>query len=208
MSWTRSCSLLHPFMPFITEEIWQAIPHEGETLIVRPVARSTARTSASKRRRTPWSMIMQAIRAVRNRRSEMNVPPSRKGTLYIVTAKQEIFRAAQAQLCRLAFAETILVTDKEPEGAAEMVSCLTHDATMFMPMQDLVDIAKELQRIAKERAKAEDELKRTEAKLQNEKFTARAPAQVVEAERAKAEKARALLVQLQESAQRLEKLAH
>ena len=89
-----------------------------------------------------------------------------------------------------------------------MVSCLTHDATMFMPMQDLVDIAKELQRIAKERAKAEDELKRTEAKLQNEKFTARAPAQVVEAERAKAEKARALLAQLQESAQRLEKLAH
>ena len=151
---------------------------------------------------------MQTIRAVRNRRSEMNVPPSRKGTLYIVTAKQEIFRAAQAQLCRLAFAETIIVTDKEPEGAAEMVSCLTHDATMFMPMQDLVDIAKELQRIAKERAKAEDELKRTEAKLQNEKFTARAPAQVVEAERAKAEKARALLAQLQESAQRLEKLAH
>ena len=89
-----------------------------------------------------------------------------------------------------------------------MVSCLTHDATMFMPMQDLVDIAKELQRITKERAKAEDELKRTEAKLQNEKFTARAPAQVVEAERAKAEKARALLAQLQESAQRLEKLAH
>ena len=152
--------------------------------------------------------VMQAIRAVRNRRSEMNVPPSRKGTLYIVTAKQEIFQAAQAQLCRLAFAETILVTDKEPEGAAEMVSCLTHDATMFMPMQDLVDIAKELQRIAKERAKAEDELKRTEAKLSNEKFTARAPAQVVEAERAKAEKARALLAQLQESAQRLEKLAH
>ncbi len=152
--------------------------------------------------------VMQAIRAVRNRRSEMNVPPSRKGTLYIVTAKQEIFRAAQAQLCRLAFAETILVTDKEPEGAAEMVSCLTHDATMFMPMQDLVDIAKELQRIAKERAKAEDELERTEAKLSNEKFTARAPAQVVEAERAKAEKARALLAQLQESAQRLEKLAH
>ena len=199
--------LLHPFMPFITEEIWQAIPHEGETLICAqwPAYRADL---CFRQEADAMESVMQAIRAVRNRRSEMNVPPSRKGTLYIVTAKQEIFQAAQAQLCRLAFAETIIVTDKEPEGAAEMVSCLTHDATMFMPMQDLVDIAKELQRIAKERAKAEDELKRTEAKLQNEKFTARAPAQVVEAERAKAEKARALLAQLQESAQRLEKLAH
>ena len=199
--------LLHPFMPFITEEIWQAIPHEGETLICAqwPAYRADLCFQVEA---DAMESVMQAIRAVRNRRSEMNVPPSRKGTMYIVTAKQEIFRAAQAQLCRLAFAEKILVTDKEPAGAAEMVSCLTHDATMFMPMQDLVDIAKELQRIAKECAKAEDELKRTEAKLSNEKFTARAPAQVVEAERAKAEKARALLAQLQESAQRLEKLAH
>ena len=130
---------------------------------------------------------------MRNRRAEMNVPPSKKCTLYLTTEKPEIFQAASACICRLAFADELVVSNQEPAGAADMVSCLTHDASMFMPMQQLVDLEQELARIEKETQKAEADLARLEGKLNNEKFVSRAPANVVEAERAKAEKARALL---------------
>ena len=197
--------LLHPFMPFITEEIWQAIPHEGDTLICSdwPVWREDLNFRAEE---AAMESVMQVIRAVRNRRAEMNVPPSKKCTLYLTTEKPEIFQAASACICRLAFADELVVSNQEPAGAADMVSCLTHDASMFMPMQQLVDLEQELARIEKETQKAEADLARLEGKLNNEKFVSRAPANVVEAERAKAEKARALLEQLHQSAQRLQRL--
>ena len=197
--------LMHPFMPFITEEIWQAIPHEGEALIVAawPKYREDLCFQAEE---DGMESIMQAIRAVRNRRAEMNVPPARRTTLYIVTEKQDLFSAGIPFITRLAYAERVVVLAEEPEGHGSMVSCVTHDAKLFLPMEELVDVDKELARIAKEKEKVQKGLAGVQAKLGNPGFAAKAPEQVVRAEQEKAEKYAALLHQLEESEARLKDL--
>ena len=150
--------------------------------------------------------VMQAIRAVRNRRAEMNVPPSKKATLYVVTQKQTAFQEGVPFILRLAYADEVLVSGEDPNGYEDMAGAVTADARLYMPMSQLVDVAKELDRISKELEKTQKNLAATEGKLSNEKFTARAPEAVVHAEREKAEKFRALLAQLTESKARLEKL--
>ena len=197
--------LMHPFMPFITEEIWQAIPHEGEALIVAawPKYREDLCFQAEE---DGMESIMQAIRAVRNRRAEMNVPPARRTTLYIVTEKQDLFSAGIPFITRLAYAERVVVLAEEPEGHGSMVSCVTHDAKLFLPMEELVDVDKELARIAKEKEKVQKGLAGVQAKLGNPGFAAKAPEQVVRAEQEKAEKYAALLRQLEESEARLKDL--
>ena len=150
--------------------------------------------------------VMQAIRAVRNRRAEMNVPPSKKATLYVVTQKQTAFQEGIPFILRLAYADEVIVLDQDPLGYEEMAGAVTADARLYMPMQQLVDVAKELDRISKELEKAQKNLDMTEGKLSNEKFTARAPEAVVNAEREKADKLCALIAQLLESKSRLEAL--
>ena len=201
----QTLRLLHPFMPFITEEIWQSIPHEGEALIVAawPVALEELSFPEEE---AHMESVMQAIRAVRNRRAEMNVPPSKKATLYVVTQKQVAFQEGVPFILRLAYADKVLVSGEDPKGYEDMAGAVTADARLYMPMSQLVDVAKELDRISKELEKARKNLEATEGKLSNEKFTARAPEAVVNAEREKAEKFRALLEQLAESKARLEKL--
>ena len=197
--------LMHPFMPFITEEIWQAIPHQGEALIVAQWPKYRQELSF-KAEESAMESIMNAIRAVRNRRAEMNVPPSKKCSLYIVTTKPEVFNTGVGFMTRLAYAEEVIVSATEPEGHESMASCVTHDAALYMPMAQLVDVEKELARIAKEKEKAEKGLAQITAKLNNPGFLAKAPENVVAAEKEKAAKYESLLKQLSESESRLRSL--
>ena len=195
----RILELLHPFMPFITEEIWQALPHEGRYLISAewPEYQDALHFPEAE---AAMEAVKDAISAIRARRAEMNVPPSRKAQVIIVTAQPENYQLGAHFITRMAYASELTVLTAAPADLIGMVTVATHDATVYMPMAELVDIAKELERIATERKKAEENLQRIEAKLANESFTSRAPENVVNAEREKAEKARALIAKLDDSA--------
>ena len=194
--------LLHPFMPFITEEIWSAIPHEGGMLILQRYPEYDPQLSYPQDEQD-FETLMEAIKAIRSRRAEMNVPPSRKAHLVVVTDKGAIFENGRAFLCKLAYAGKITVTTEMPEDVSGMVSAVTNDAKIFMPMAELVDLDKERARIEKELEKARKEYEGQKNKLANEKFLARAPERVVTAERERMEKAKALLENLTESLHKL-----
>ena len=197
--------LMHPFMPFVTEEIWQAIPHEGEALIAAKWPEFSESLDYPTEEQHMDS-VMQAIRTVRNRRSEMNVPPSKKADLYVVTDKQEVFNEGAPFITRLAYADRVFVSADEPQGHEDMAQCVTADARLYLPLAQLVDVEKELARVEKETENARREIARAEAQLSNEKFVSRAPANVIQAQRDKLEQSRKLLTQLEESAARLRKL--
>ena len=143
--------------------------------------------------------VMNAIRSIRNRRAEMNVPPSKKAALYVLTSKPQVFAEGEGFIQRLAYADSVTILDAEPENLNGMVTCATADAKLYIPMGQLVDIAKEVERITKELEKARKNLQGLEGKLSNENFVSRAPEAVVNAERAKAQKARDLIVSLEQS---------
>ena len=201
----QTLRLLHPFMPFITEEIWQSLPHEGEALIVAQWP-SFSSDLQFKQEEDLMESVMEAIRAIRNRRAEMNVPPSKKAALYVLTTKPQIFIEGEGFMQRLAYADQVTMLDSEPENLDGMVCCTTSVAKLYIPMGQLVDVAKELERIGKELEKAQKNLASLEGKLNNENFTSRAPESVVADIRDKAEKARALIDQLKQSEAAMKKL--
>ena len=177
---SNTLKLLHPFMPFITEEIWQALPHEGESIMISnwPEFKDELNFALDE---AEFEKIMNAIKAVRNRRAEMNVPPSKKAKLYIKTEDKDTFSKCAVFFSRLASASEVEITDgADVEGA---VSVVTTDAVIQIPMNELVDFSKELERLEKELGLALKDKDFCESKLNNPSFVDKAPEKVVAAQR-------------------------
>lgn len=188
---SETMKLLHPFMPFITEEIYLALPHDSESVMI---ARYPEKKDALcfEDDEEHMNAVIEAIRAIRNRRSEMNVPPSKKSRLYIYSDNTEAFgEQNSAFFTKLAYASEVIfraASASHEDLGADAVTIVTSAATVYIPLAEMVDFEAERARLQKEKANAENEIKRAESKLANEGFTSKAPAAVIEAERAKLEK--------------------
>ena len=193
---TRQLQLLHPFMPFVTEEIWQTLPHEGKALMgtAWPEYREPLHFPAEEKE---MERIMDAIRSIRNRRAEMNVPPSRRAQVFVETAFAATFESGKPFICRLASASEVTVgTAFDVPGG---VSIVTADATIKIPMADLVDLEAEKARLAKEKETVQKQLDGVLARLGNEAFTSKAPEAVVATARENAARLQEKLTLLQQS---------
>ena len=204
----ETLKLLHPFMPFITEEIYQALPHtaedKGEFIMLQKWPEYRDELSFP-REEEAMGLIIDAITAIRARRNEMNVAPSKKVHYTIATAHADTFARGIPFFKRLASASDVTVADANiptPDGSIEVV---THAARVLMPLAELVDFEKELARIAKEKANAEKQLAGIENKLSNQGFIAKAPEAVVNGAREDAAKLRALIEKLDVSAAAMKK---
>ena len=194
---TETLKLLHPFMPFITEEIWQALPHEGDFLMLQSWPKADPAWADVKAKES-MEAVMDVIRAIRARRSEMNVPPSKKAALTIVTNEADIFASGEAHLKRLAWCSSVTVQKEDLTDTAGMVCDITHMAKLYMPLAELVDLAKEKARLEKDLGKKQGELKGLEGKLSNPGFLNKAPEHVVAAEKDRAEKLKVLIAKIEE----------
>ena len=200
---SNTLKLLHPFMPFITEEIWQTLPHTGESIMISdwPKADSALNFAAEE---AEMSRIMTAIKAVRNRRAEMNVAPSKKAKIFIETAYADTFSKGTVFFKRLASASEVEVA-AHFDDMDSAVSIITESARLYIPMDELVDFKAELARLNKEKAGVQKELDFVNNKLNNENFVNKAPAAVVEGQRqakAQLEEKMALIL---ESIEKIEK---
>ena len=200
---SNTLKLLHPFMPFITEEIWQALPHTGESIMISEwvTGDDALRFSAEEEE---MERIMSAIKAVRNRRAEMNVAPSKKAKIFIETAYADTFEKGKVFFERLASASEVEVGAKF-DDMDDAVSIITESARMYIPMAELVDFRAEAARLQREKAGVEKELAMVNGKLSNENFVSKAPAAVVEGQRQAKARLEEKLALLDESLQNLEK---
>ncbi len=197
---SNTLKLLHPFMPFITEEIWLALPHDGESIMISEWPKYDEALSFPAEENA-MERVMTAIKAIRNRRAEMNVPPSKKAKLYIATKYIEDFANGSVFMNRLASASEVEVGDSfEIEGS---VSVITEAAKIFIPLNELVDFEAERVRLQKELDAAKKDLQFVENKLNNPGFVAKAPEKVIAGEREKQEKYLAKISMLEESLEKL-----
>ena len=197
---SNTLKLLHPFMPFITEEIWQALPHDGESIMIAKYPEYDEALSFAAEE-TEFERVMTAIRAIRNARAEKNIPPSKKAAVYVETEYADTFQNAAAFFERLAGASGLVVGKDFELGSTMQV--VTESARIFIPMGELIDVQKERERLNKEKADCEKEIAFFEGKLSNEKFVSRAPEAVVNQERQKLQKANERLQKILESIQAL-----
>ena len=190
--------LLHPFMPYITDTIWQALPQEGKSVMVSkwPEYQDALCFKAEEEQ---VERMMETIRAIRNRRAEMNVPPSKKANVILFTQHRESYEAGALFFGKLSYASEVEFVDAVPENAESMVSIVTPGAQVYMPMGELIDFEKERARLEKEKAKVEDDIAFVMKKLDNPGFVAKAPEKVVAAERDKVAKYQELLEKIEAS---------
>ena len=203
----ESLKLLHPFIPFVTEEIFCNLQDEEESIMVSawPVSKKEWNFAEEEE---AVEMMKEAVRAIRTVRTSMNVPPSKKATVYVVSedAKvREIFEHNKIFFATLGYANEVLIQSDKAGIAKDAVSAVTARATMYMPFAELVDVAKEIERLEKEEKKLEGELKRSNSMLSNERFISKAPAEKIAEEKAKLEKYEATMKQVQERLAALKK---
>ena len=198
---SETLKLLHPFMPFITEEIWQTLPHDGETVMKSawPVYSEELNFAEDEEK---MESIMGAIRAIRNRRGEMNVPPSRKAKVYIATEKKDVFALSAVFMQRLASASEIEIGDNF-DHLEDAVCIVTHDAKIYIPMGELVDFEAERKRLTKELEAAQKKLDQINNKLNNPGFLSKAPESVVEGQKQEAAKLNEKVKMINESLAKL-----
>ncbi len=193
---TGVLKLLHPFMPYITEEIWQSLPHEGESIMVSSWPEYDE-AHCFESEAAQFTKVMDAIKAIRNRRAEMNVPPSKKATLYIETEDAQVFEQCAVFLVRLASASEVEVNAEFDKAGS--VQVITDSAKIYIPMAELIDMEKEVARLEKEKEQCEKQAAGLEARLGNPGFVNKAPENVVAAERDRLAKLKERLAKLEES---------
>ncbi len=196
----QSLKLLHPYMPFITEEIFCNLQEEEASIMISswPVFKEEWNFASDE---AAVDTIKAAVRGIRNIRTEMNVAPSKKATVYVVSEKAEmrkIFEDSKVFFATLGYASEVFVQADKAGIAEDAVSVLIHDAALYMPFAELVDVEKEIERLTKEQSKLQGEIKRANGMLNNPKFVEKAPAAKIEEEKAKLEKYTQMLAQVEE----------
>ena len=200
---TDILKLLHPFMPFITEEIYQAIPHDTESIMISKWPEYDPSLSFADEE-AQMEKIMDAIRAIRNRRAEMNIPPSKKSKVYVETAFADVFAVGSEFIKRLAYASDVEIADAFGD-LGNTVTIVTNDAKIYIPLGDLVDFEAEAKRLQKELAAAEEKLAFINKKLDNPGFVNKAPEKVVQQNRDEAAKLTEKIANLRSSLENLGK---